>query len=100
MPNRDKTGPQGMGPMTGRGLGRCGKRQNHQPQENRPRRNRNRRWFVRALLSPFIIYLAQYNMARTKCEVWSRVCGYLRPTSKWNDGKTEEFKDRTEFSTD
>ncbi|MDH7476256.1 MAG: DUF5320 domain-containing protein [Microgenomates group bacterium] len=24
MPNMDKTGPQGQGPMTGRGLGRCG----------------------------------------------------------------------------
>ena len=34
---------------------------------------------------------------RTKCEVWSRVCGYLRPTSKWNDGKAAEFKDRKTF---
>lgn len=25
MPNLDKTGPQGQGPMTGRGMGRCGK---------------------------------------------------------------------------
>ena len=23
MPNKDKTGPQGLGPMTGRGLGIC-----------------------------------------------------------------------------
>lgn len=37
-------------------------------------------------------------MTRTKCEVWSRVCGYLRPTAKWNDGKVAEFNDRTEFS--
>ncbi|MFA4960634.1 MAG: anaerobic ribonucleoside-triphosphate reductase [Candidatus Pacearchaeota archaeon] len=35
---------------------------------------------------------------RTKCEVWSRVVGYLRPTSQFNDGKLEEFKDRTVFS--
>lgn len=34
---------------------------------------------------------------RTKCEVWSRVVGYLRPTSCWNDGKTQEFKDRKTF---
>lgn len=27
----------------------------------------------------------------TKCEVYSRVCGYLRPTSSWNKGKQEEF---------
>ena len=38
------------------------------------------------------------NKQRTKCEVWSRVCGYLRPTSMWNEGKQEEFKDRSEFN--
>ncbi|MBU2577063.1 MAG: anaerobic ribonucleoside-triphosphate reductase [Nanoarchaeota archaeon] len=37
-------------------------------------------------------------MGRTKCEVWSRVCGYLRPTARWNEGKLEEFKDRVLFS--
>ena len=37
-------------------------------------------------------------MGRTKCEVWSRVCGYLRPTKDWNEGKLEEFKDRADFS--
>ncbi len=36
--------------------------------------------------------------ARTKCEVWSRVVGYLRPTSAWNDGKLQEFKDRKTFN--
>ena len=36
---------------------------------------------------------------RTKCEVWSRVCGYLRPVDRWNEGKTEEFKDRKLFDT-
>ena len=35
---------------------------------------------------------------RTKCEVWSRVCGYYRPTKAWNDGKRSEFKDRTNFN--
>lgn len=29
-----------------------------------------------------------------ECEVYSRVVGYLRPLSNWNDGKREEFKDR------
>jgi len=37
-------------------------------------------------------------MERTRCEVWSRVVGYLRPISKWNDGKLSEFKDRKEFN--
>ena len=36
-------------------------------------------------------------MARTKCEVYSRVAGYLRPVGQWNEGKQEEFKDRVTF---
>jgi anaerobic ribonucleoside-triphosphate reductase len=38
-------------------------------------------------------------MKRTKCEIYSRVCGYLRPTFTWNDGKQEEFRDRKVFKT-
>ncbi len=38
-------------------------------------------------------------MERTKCEIWSRIVGYLRPTSKWNDGKAAEFLDRKDFNT-
>ena len=34
---------------------------------------------------------------RTKCEVYSRVCGYIRPISQWNEGKVEEFKDTKIF---
>ncbi len=34
---------------------------------------------------------------RVKCEVYSRVCGYLRPIEQWNDGKQSEFEDREEF---
>lgn len=29
-----------------------------------------------------------------ECEIYSRVVGYLRPLSNWNDGKKEEFSDR------
>ncbi|HOU45930.1 MAG TPA: anaerobic ribonucleoside-triphosphate reductase [Candidatus Pacearchaeota archaeon] len=32
-----------------------------------------------------------------KCEVYSRVVGYLRPTSQWNEGKQQEFKDRENY---
>lgn len=35
--------------------------------------------------------------SRTKCQIWSRVVGYLRPTDKWNEGKQEEFNDRRVF---
>lgn len=33
-----------------------------------------------------------------KCEVYSRVTGYMRPVSSWNKGKREEFKDRKSYS--
>ena len=32
-----------------------------------------------------------------RCEIYSRVSGYMRPVSNWNKGKREEFKDRREF---
>ena len=28
-----------------------------------------------------------------KCEVYSRVVGYIRPVQQWHDGKTQEFKE-------
>jgi ribonucleoside-triphosphate reductase len=31
------------------------------------------------------------------CEVYSRICGYLRPLAQWNEGKQTEFKQRKEF---
>jgi anaerobic ribonucleoside-triphosphate reductase len=31
------------------------------------------------------------------CEVFSRVVGYYRPITNYNEGKLEEFKDRTFF---
>jgi anaerobic ribonucleoside-triphosphate reductase len=36
-------------------------------------------------------------MKRQICEIYSRVVGYLRPITQWNDGKREEFKDRKTF---
>ena len=32
-----------------------------------------------------------------KCEVYSRIVGYIRPVEQWNVGKTEEYQDRKEF---
>jgi len=37
------------------------------------------------------------NKERQKCEVFSRIVGYLRPTSQWNEGKLTEWKDRKVF---
>jgi len=34
---------------------------------------------------------------KQKCEVYSRVVGYLSPISEWNKGKLEEYKDRQEY---
>jgi len=39
----------------------------------------------------------QEDSKRTKCEVYSRICGYLRPTEQWNPGKQEEYNDRKTF---
>jgi anaerobic ribonucleoside-triphosphate reductase len=33
-----------------------------------------------------------------RCEVFSRIVGYFRPVRNWNDGKSEEYKDRKTFS--
>ncbi|NIA12693.1 MAG: ribonucleoside triphosphate reductase [Nitrospiraceae bacterium] len=32
-----------------------------------------------------------------KCEVWSRVTGYLRPVENYNEGKRQEYTDRQKF---
>jgi ribonucleoside-triphosphate reductase len=37
-------------------------------------------------------------MERTKCEVYSRIVGYIRAVNQWNDGKKEEFNDRVLLS--
>jgi len=34
---------------------------------------------------------------RTRCEVFSRCCGYLRPVDNWNEGKQAEWEDRKTF---
>ncbi|MFO7677474.1 MAG: anaerobic ribonucleoside-triphosphate reductase [Thermoplasmatota archaeon] len=34
---------------------------------------------------------------RTKCEIYSRVVGYMRPVNQWNKGKQQEFSDRKTF---
>jgi len=34
---------------------------------------------------------------KEKCEVYSRVVGYIRPVNQWNKGKSEEFKVRKTF---
>jgi ribonucleoside-triphosphate reductase len=36
-------------------------------------------------------------MKRQPCEVFARVCGYIRPVSQFNDSKQQETKDRVMF---
>ena len=38
-------------------------------------------------------------MVQTKCEVYSRVVGYIRPVEQWHDGKQAEFSDRKKFES-
>ena len=35
-----------------------------------------------------------------KCEIYSRVTGYYRPVSNWNQGQQAEFKDRKMFEVE
>ena len=35
---------------------------------------------------------------RTRCEVWTRVMGYHRPTTSFNKGKQSEHKERKHFT--
>jgi hypothetical protein len=37
------------------------------------------------------------DMVKMKCEVYSRVVGYIRPLDAWNDSKQAEFHDRLKF---
>lgn len=39
-------------------------------------------------------------MTKTKCEVYSRVVGYIRPVSNWNEGKEAEFRERKTFEVE
>lgn len=41
--------------------------------------------------------LSDHKSERVKCEVYSRIVGYLRPVSQWNEGKKEEFRDRKTY---
>jgi len=36
-------------------------------------------------------------MKKVPTEVYSRVCGYYRPVKDWNEGKKEEFAQRTPY---
>jgi len=36
-------------------------------------------------------------LGRQPCEVFSRIVGYLRPVSQWNDGKQQEFEMRKTY---
>lgn len=36
----------------------------------------------------------------SKCEVYSRVVGYLRPVQNWNKGKKEEFEMRKTYNVE
>jgi len=44
-----------------------------------------------------VCHPCEYVRKKTRCEVYSRVCGYLRPVSGYNLGKKEEFKQRKTY---
>ena len=53
-------------------------------------------WLLHLLTSNFISYII-YKMERTPCEVYTRVMGYIRPVSNYNQGKKSEFYSRKYF---
>lgn len=40
------------------------------------------------------------NVKGSECEVFSRVCGYLRPVQNYNKGKKEEYFLRSKFKAE
>ena len=36
--------------------------------------------------------------SRQRCEVYSRIVGYIRPVAQWNDGKQAEYANRKTFN--
>ncbi len=41
--------------------------------------------------------MSNKKVPRQKCEVYSRVVGYLSPVSQWNVGKKAEWSDRRTY---
>ena len=39
-----------------------------------------------------------HTICNKKTHVYSRVVGYIRPVDHWNEGKKEEFEQRTEYT--
>ena len=59
---------------------------------------------VRMLLQALIDSKGKQNMNTKKCglpcEIYARVTGYITPVSKWNTGKKEEFKQRSDYKVE
>ncbi len=34
-----------------------------------------------------------------KCEVYSRIVGYIRPVEQWNAGKQQEYREREKYQS-
>lgn len=49
------------------------------------------------IVSTQIQTVALKDEERTRCEVWTRVMGYHRPTSSFNKGKKSEHRERRFF---
>ena len=51
-----------------------------------------------ALLVSFAFADPQFLKIGRETEVYSRITGYYRPVKNWNDGKTQEFKERKVYA--
>lgn len=65
----------------------------------------NKLFSVAVLLVAMIFILIPYNVKamtptqRSRCEVFARCVGYLRPVNNFNPGKLQEYKDRKYFDS-
>lgn len=41
--------------------------------------------------------ITEEKVIKIPCEIYSRVCGFYRPTMQFNPGKKEEYKQRKTF---
>lgn len=52
---------------------------------------------MRAPLKTQVLKVNCMEKERSKCEIYSRVVGYLRPVDQWNEGKQAEFLQRKTY---
>ena len=56
-------------------------------------------FYILHIYPPFLMSPAEIRALRTPCEIHTRVMGYYRPVSHFNQGKKSEFYSRKYFKS-